>query len=363
MTFTLPGFNTFVRDGIELAGDFTASINAELRVGSLEETITVTGEAPVVDVQNVSRQSVLTNEVVEAVPTGKYFVNLGVLIPGVSASCSAACQGGNSQDTGGDRGDSSATLVAHGSRFRDQRVAINGMTVRGATGYLGVTGPNIEAQQETQIDTSGADASVGTGGVRINVVPKDGGNTFSGGLFLTGTNENFQGDNVDQELSDRGLAGNPEVKKIYDFAPTFGGPIKQDKLWFFLSYRRSNAENYAANLFENLNKNKQNEWVYVPDTSQAGGARQPAADGGHPPDVAGDTAQQDRRLVRLSRSVPVPEPRGRRHGAGSGGELHVPAAAHRDGDLVLAGDQPPASRGHRRGADRGLGQSAGGRRR
>ena len=67
------------------------------------------------------------------------------------------------------------------------------MTVRGSTGYLGVTGPNIEAQQETQIDTSGADTSVGTGGVRINVVPKDGGNTFAGGLFFSGTNETLPG--------------------------------------------------------------------------------------------------------------------------------------------------------------------------
>ena len=146
------------------------------------------------DVQGVHRQTVLTNETVEAVPTGKYFVNLGVLIPGVSASCSAACQGGNSQDTGGDRGDSSATLIAHGSRFRDQRISINSMTVRGSTGYLGVTGPNIEAQQETQIDTSGADASVGTGGVRINVVPKDGGNRFGGGGVLLGHERTLPGE-------------------------------------------------------------------------------------------------------------------------------------------------------------------------
>ena len=70
VTFTLTGFNTFIRDGLELTGDFTATINAELRVGSIEETITVTGEAPVVDVQGVTRQRVLTNEVIEAVPTG-----------------------------------------------------------------------------------------------------------------------------------------------------------------------------------------------------------------------------------------------------------------------------------------------------
>jgi hypothetical protein len=268
VTFTLAGFNTFKRDGIQIVGDFTATINAEMRVGALEETITVTGEAPIVDVQGVQRQHVLTNEVAEAVPTGKYFVNLGVLIPGVTASCSAACQGGNSQDTGGDRGDSSATLVAHGSRFRDQRISINNVTVRGSTGYLGVTGPNIEAQQETQIDTSGADASVGTGGVRINVVPKDGGNVFSGGMYFTGTNEKFQWNNIDQDLRDRGLAGTTKVKYIYDIAPTFGGPIKKDKLWFFASWRRNVPKNYAANLYFDKNRNNPNEWAYVPDLTK-----------------------------------------------------------------------------------------------
>ena len=271
VTFTLPGFNTLKRDGVELAGNFIASINAELRVGALEETITVTGEAPVVDVQGTSRQQVLTNEVVEAVPNSRYFVTLGALIPGVSASCSAACAtatGGAGTDSGGAAGDTSATLIAHGGRFRDQRISINNMTVRGATGYLGVTGPNIEAQAETQIDTSGADASIGTGGVRINVVPKEGGNRYSGSLFVTGTNENFQANNIDDDLRKRGLVGTSELKKIYDVAPTFGGPIARDRVWFFVAVRRSNAEQYAANLYHNKNAHNPNAWTYDPDLSR-----------------------------------------------------------------------------------------------
>jgi hypothetical protein len=268
VTFTLTGFNSYRREGIELTGDFTATINAELRVGTVAETVTVTGETPIVDVQGIQRQRVITREVVEAVPTGKYFVNLGVLIPGVSASCSAACQSGTSQDTGGASGDNSSTLIVHGSRFRDQRISINNMTVRGSTGYLGVTGPNIEAQQETQIDISGADTSVGTGGVRINVVPKDGGNRFAGAFFLSGTNEHLQADNLSQELRDRGLTAVTRVKSVHDVAPTFGGPIVKDKVWFFLSYRHNDAQNYVANVFQNVNKNNPRAWTYVPDLAQ-----------------------------------------------------------------------------------------------
>jgi Carboxypeptidase regulatory-like domain len=269
VTFTLPGFNTFKRDGIELAGNFTATINAELRVGALEETITVTGETPVVDTQGVTRQRVISADVIDEVPTGRNYTNLGILVPGVSTQCAQTCSSGP-QDVGGASGDSRSTLTVHGSRFRDQRLAINGMTIAGSTGGLTMTGPNMEAMQEVQIETSGIDASVSTGGVRINVVPKDGGNTFGGSLFLSGTNEHFQGENVTQELKDRGLSEGAisRIKRIYDFAPTFGGPVSKDKIWFFLSGRLESNRTYIGNLYANKNAYNPRAWTYEPDLNQ-----------------------------------------------------------------------------------------------
>ena len=111
VTFTLAGFNTFIRDGIELTGNFTATVNAELRVGALEESVTVTGEAPVVDVQGVTRQQVLTDEVIDTVPTGRNFTQLGVLIPGISVQCAQACSSG-AQDVGGATGEASLARTA-----------------------------------------------------------------------------------------------------------------------------------------------------------------------------------------------------------------------------------------------------------
>ena len=236
VTFTLGGFNTFVRDGIELAGNFTASINAEMRVGAIEETVTVTGQAPVVDVQGVARQQ---RALVGRDRCGAHGPELHeprrVDARRHRAQCAQTCSTG-SQDVGGTSGDSRSTLTVHGSRFRDQRIAINGMTIAGSTGGLTMTGPNMEAMQEVQLETTSGDASTSTGGVRINVVPKDGGNTFAGSLFVSGTNEKFQGDNFTQELQDRGLTegGISRIKTLYDVAPTFGGPIKRDKLWFFV---------------------------------------------------------------------------------------------------------------------------------
>ena len=212
VTFTLPGFSTLVRDGIELTGSFTATVNAELKVGALEESLTVTGEAPIVDVQSTTKQRVLTDEIIDAVPTGMYYANIGTLIAGVTVSCAGGCTG-TAQDVGGSAGDTGAQLVAHGSRFRDQRMFVNGVSVSGATGGVAQVGPNMPGMQEVQIDTSGADAQMPLGGVRINMVPKDGGNRFNGEFFLTGTSGRFQSGNVDEELACPRRVGRAEAEE------------------------------------------------------------------------------------------------------------------------------------------------------
>src|SRR5829696_8393235 len=85
VTFTLPGFSVVKREGIELTGSFVATINAEMRVGALEETVTVTGETPTVDVQSATRQRVMDREVIDNIPTGRSTFALGVLVPGITA--------------------------------------------------------------------------------------------------------------------------------------------------------------------------------------------------------------------------------------------------------------------------------------
>src|SRR5438477_6951752 len=100
VTFTLPGFNTVRREGIELTGSFTATVNADLRPGALEETVTVTGEAPIVDVQSASQERVITHEVGDALPTARMQFSFAVLIPGVSVTPFSNVSGMGSQDVG-----------------------------------------------------------------------------------------------------------------------------------------------------------------------------------------------------------------------------------------------------------------------
>jgi hypothetical protein len=138
VTFSLTGFNAVRRDGVELAGAGTTTVDVELRVGALEETITVTGEAPTVDVQTATRQTVMDREIVQALPTARNYYSLGALITGVNT---------NSQDVGGALGDTMSSLTAHGSRTVDQRITNNGvgiMTLQ-AGGNIGGATPDVSS--------------------------------------------------------------------------------------------------------------------------------------------------------------------------------------------------------------------------
>ena len=125
VTFTLPGFNTVKRDAVELPANFTATINAELRVGSLEETVTVSGQSPVVDVQNAVQQTVLNRQVLDAVPTGRSIPTLGALLPGARLAL---------PDVGGTSGMQNRDLTVHGSDGRDTTFQVDGMTLNGIEG-------------------------------------------------------------------------------------------------------------------------------------------------------------------------------------------------------------------------------------
>src|SRR2546426_7744566 len=120
VTFTLPGFTVVKREGIELTGNFTATVNAELKVGGLEETVTVSGQSPVVDIQNVVQQRVMTRDVLEALPSAKSIQSMTALIPGLSA-------GLQNHDVGGTVGDQPIGTAIHGSRANDQHMFYDGM--------------------------------------------------------------------------------------------------------------------------------------------------------------------------------------------------------------------------------------------
>jgi len=230
VTFALQGFNTHRQEGLELPASFTATVNVELRVGALEESVTVTGASPVVDVQNTQRQVVLNRDLMDAVPTARNYSGLASLMPGVRMS---------NTDVGGNQQMEQIYMTVNGSRQTDTTVQVDGMNLNSLMNDGQVQAYFSDAAMaEITYQTSGVTADVSTGGVRINMVPKDGGNRFSGQAFFGGTDGDWQANNVTDELRARGLNKGSRVAKIQDINFGVGGPIKKDKLWFYASWRR-----------------------------------------------------------------------------------------------------------------------------
>ena len=187
-----------------------------MKVGSVAETITVTGETPLVDVQSAAVQKVVTKEVVDAIPTGRLGINLAALQPGIILGAGGSVGGANtnalgSQDVGGTAGDTFTDLAIHGGKPAEQRQTIGGVSAATTIrfGESLSSSPSFTAMQEMSVNTSGADASLAGGGVQINYVPRDGGNTFKGLMFSSGANSGMQGTNYSTGSRDASAACTP----------------------------------------------------------------------------------------------------------------------------------------------------------
>lgn len=265
VTFTLAGFTTVRRDGLVLSGDFVANVDAELRVGSVEETVTVTGAAPLVETRATRQQSVIDNDTLAAIPTGRSHYHVATLIAGMQTGV---------QDVGGSAGvQVTGAGSIHGAT--SGRLMQDGMSVGHNGESLNMWVSNVGSAAETVISTSGGLGEAETGGVVINVISRDGGNTPSGQVFYSFANSSMQGSNFTDELRTAGLRIPNSIDRVYDFNPTFGGKIIQDKLWYFLTHRNVGAYNNVAGMFYNKNAGNVNSWTYDPDTAR------PAVDGNH----------------------------------------------------------------------------------
>jgi hypothetical protein len=266
VTFALPGFATVKREGLELSGAFVATINTELRVGSVQETITVTGETPIVDVQSAQRQRVFSQEVIDAIPAGRSHINEIVLIPGVVAAQPGR---GGLADVGGTNNLQNTTFQIHGGRTSDTRLQLDGVRLGNvlSPGEFSNFVPDTGATQEVAVDYGAISAELAFGGLRINLIPKEGGNSFRGAVFGTGVSGWWQNDNLTSDLVSRGLPAPNKMKLAYDINPSFGGPIVKDRLWFFASGRTQTNQNYVAGLYANANAGNPAKWDYTANLS------------------------------------------------------------------------------------------------
>ncbi len=260
VTFTLTGFSTVRRAEIQLPTAFTATVNAELKVGSLEETITVSGESPLVDTSNVIKRQIVSADVIQSMPTSKNWSTLGVLTVGVFS---------NQNDVGGSAGEHQNQLKAHGGSFNDRIVQLDGLMIANMACNYACTGlsTNDASTQELSYEFGAISAETGGGGVRVNIIPREGGNLFSGLAFANFANASLQTNNVDDALRAQGVTTADSIEKIYDTSFAFGGPLSKDKVWFWTAHRFWGYEQIRTNTFYEINPN---DFIFDPDRSRPG---------------------------------------------------------------------------------------------
>ena len=236
LSFTLPGFATSIRDAVELPTNFVATINVEMKVGSLEESITVSGETPTVDTQQAARTVTLGRDLIDALPTTRNIQSIGQMVPGVRLSA---------PDVGGERILEASAMRAHGMGEVSQTMYVDGMNVSASDGgQLPYTNDQMDA--EVSVRLSALPAEISSGGVNLNSIPKDGGNIFTAAAFVGGSLGSWQSNNITPELRERGLSRANAMAHVRVFSAALGGPIKRNKAWFFFGVRHADADEIVA---------------------------------------------------------------------------------------------------------------------
>jgi len=279
VTFTLSGFRTMKREGIELQANFTATVNAELTIGGLEETITISGQSPVVDVQNAATRNLITREALDTVPTNKTLEAYAALTPGMTMTTSTG------QDVGGSKGETYVQLQIHGSRANDNKTLVDGFETNDWSGRVFV--PNPTAAQEIAVELGNGLAEAPANGVYVNYVPRAGSNTFRGTFIGNYTGSGMQSAaRLTDDLKARGLTQSalPGIEKIWDVNGSIGGPVVRDRLWFYAALRSWGSNGTVVGTYYTANSGTPfvfsngvvtgsltggNPFIYAPDKSRS----------------------------------------------------------------------------------------------
>jgi len=259
LTFTLPGFNVVRREDITLSGTTTLTIPVTMNVGGIQETITVTGETPVVDVQSARKEVVLDQEVIQTIPATR---SVGGLLNATA---------GLTVDNNGIALSPTMTFFsANGGANNEGRMAVNGMTV-GAARSGGVSSYVYDAVgvEEVAVRVGGGLGETDTGGPIMNIIPRSGGNSFRGTAFVSTAGDWSKGNNLNDELRAVGIDEAPGIIQAHDASLSYGGPILRDRLWFFGQYRNLDTQTAVEGVSANANVGLANRWDWMPSATDS----------------------------------------------------------------------------------------------
>jgi len=254
--FTRAGWKPAQQDGVELMGSFTATVNAELELGSVQETINVRRAIPVVDASSAKHEVTLSGDDVRSIPTVRSYNALLALVPGIVTSFNDIVTG-----------TATTSFPIHGGRTNEGRLSLDGLTIGSPPSGNSATSYTIDIGQtgEVTFTTAGGLGEAETAGVVMNIVPKSGGNTMRGSVFFSGTGRGLQSDNVTPALEAQGVTASAPLTDVYDLSGTLGGPIRRDRAWYFLNAHTGRSTREVANVYYNLNAGDGLKWSYEPD--------------------------------------------------------------------------------------------------
>ncbi|HET7219110.1 MAG TPA: TonB-dependent receptor [Vicinamibacterales bacterium] len=241
--FDLPGFKTVVREGIAVTIGFTANVNQQLAISTVQETVTVSGESPIVDTKATTAKTTFDLESLQSIPSARDPWVMLQRVPNISM---------DRMNVGGSQSGQQSGYISRGGNTGNNKWSLDGVDITdmSATGASPIY-YDFDMMQEMQVTTGGADASQQTGGVGINFVTRSGTNRFKGSGRIYNTNDRFEADNVTDEIRAQGAGSGAPIQNINDVGFEVGGPIMRDKLWYWGSYGKQDIKVGVVNFYEN----------------------------------------------------------------------------------------------------------------
>ena len=242
MKFELPGFKTVVREDVRLTLGFTAQIDQQLEISTVQETVTVSGESPVVDTKSTAARTTFDLDMLQNLPSARDPWVMLERVPNITM---------DRINVGGNQSGQQSGYISRGNGTGNNKWSLDGVDITdmSATGASPIY-YDFDMLQEMQVTTGGADASQQTGGVGINFVTRSGTNRFKGSGRLLNTNEKFQADNVTDEIRAANAGSGAPIQNINDMGFELGGPIMRDKLWFWGSYGKQDIKVGVLNFYK-----------------------------------------------------------------------------------------------------------------
>jgi hypothetical protein len=238
--FELSGFSTLVREGLQLQSGFNAQVNGELTVGGLQENVVVTGVNPIVDVRSTTQGTRFNVEELQAIPTARDVFQLLTQTPGIA---------GDRQNVGGTHNGQQIGMFSRGAGDGQGRWFVDGVDRNDLANGRPFT-VDFNSVEEVQVSTGGADITMQTPGVFVNVVTKRGGDAFRGASWMIRTDRKLGKTNVSDALRAQGAnSGNPLVY-TNDYGAQLGGPIKKGRAWFYGTYGMQNVRLGVLNVYK-----------------------------------------------------------------------------------------------------------------